>query len=288
MASKEIDIYFVVLHYKVYLDTIECVDSILSLNNLSKIVVVDNYSNNGSIEIIEEKYKNNGLVTIIKNQSNLGFAKGNNVGFKYAKENGANFIVVTNNDIIFNDKNFISTTRKLYDKYKYGVLGPDIIDVKTNTHRNPLIANFLNNKIKVLYMILRTLLEKVLIILSLDTVFSNLRNKKNKIIIDEIWKQNTLVSKTINMNLNGPCLIFSSIYIKQFDGFFDKTFMYYEEMILKYLCTKNGIEMLYSPDLRVEHKGQSSTKNEVKNEVKRRIFRCNKSIESLLELYKIL
>jgi len=72
---------FVILHYKTAEDTIECVNSINRLNDECSIVIVDNASNNGSIEKVENEFKTLSNVTIIKNRENVGFAAGNNVGY---------------------------------------------------------------------------------------------------------------------------------------------------------------------------------------------------------------
>ena len=99
---------FVVLHYKTAEDTIECIKSIENLEDKSFIVVIDNASNNGSIEEVEKVFQKYHNIHIIKNESNLGFAEGNNVGFDYAKNSvKAKFIVVLNNDIIIQDRKFI-------------------------------------------------------------------------------------------------------------------------------------------------------------------------------------
>lgn len=47
-----------------------------------EIILVDNASTDTSVKLVEKKFPR---VRIIKNKENLGFAQGNNVGFKYAK-----------------------------------------------------------------------------------------------------------------------------------------------------------------------------------------------------------
>lgn len=88
---------FVILHYKSYIDTIECIESILKLPQKVQIVIVDNASENGSIDEICNEYKFMKNIHIIKNEDNLGFADGNNIGYKYAREKlKAKFILVCN------------------------------------------------------------------------------------------------------------------------------------------------------------------------------------------------
>lgn len=57
-----------------------------------EIVFVDNGSTDGSIEYVRQNFP---MVSIIKNDGNLGFSTGNNIGFKYAK---GRYIITLNND----------------------------------------------------------------------------------------------------------------------------------------------------------------------------------------------
>jgi len=59
-----------------------------------EIIFVDNASTDDSIVIVQELFKND-RITIVRNPSNLGFAKGNNMGARYAK---GDYLVFLNND----------------------------------------------------------------------------------------------------------------------------------------------------------------------------------------------
>ena len=102
-------ISYLVLHYKNMDVTLNCVDSILRLDKVNdrKVVIVDNGSRNGTYERILTYYENNNNVDVIENKENLGFAKGNNVGYRYIKNRyNSELIVVCNNDLVFEDKSF--------------------------------------------------------------------------------------------------------------------------------------------------------------------------------------
>jgi GT2 family glycosyltransferase len=58
-----------------------------------EVILVDNGSNDGSVEFIKDKYGE--LVTLIENERNLGFATGNNQGIRAAK---GDYILLLNND----------------------------------------------------------------------------------------------------------------------------------------------------------------------------------------------
>lgn len=62
-----------------------------------KILVLDSASTDGGLEFLERLEKE-GKIELMKLQKNLGFCGGNNIGMKYALNNGAKHIVLLNQD----------------------------------------------------------------------------------------------------------------------------------------------------------------------------------------------
>ena len=92
----------VVLNYMTFESTIECIDSLKKFNdNRVNIYIIDNCSTNNSYDILNEKYLNDNKIEVIKNEFNGGYAAGNNVGVKKALEDNCDYIIISNNDIIF-------------------------------------------------------------------------------------------------------------------------------------------------------------------------------------------
>lgn len=96
-------IYVVLLNYNGYNDTKECIESILKgQNNMYfniNICVVDNDSTQEERKLLfnlKNKIKN---LDIIFNNTNEGYAKGNNIGISFAIKNQADYIWVLNNDV---------------------------------------------------------------------------------------------------------------------------------------------------------------------------------------------
>lgn len=79
----------------------EITDCLASLDRLDypnyRVVVVDNGSTDGSTDRLAESRPE---VALLCNGRNLGYTGGNNVGMRYALENGADYVWLVNNDTV--------------------------------------------------------------------------------------------------------------------------------------------------------------------------------------------
>jgi hypothetical protein len=91
-------VIIIVLNYNGYDDTLECLESLKKLNYSNyEILIVDNGSTDGSIEILKNAFPE---ITLIETGGNLGFAGGENVGIRRALAEGAECIILLNNDTV--------------------------------------------------------------------------------------------------------------------------------------------------------------------------------------------
>jgi GT2 family glycosyltransferase len=74
----------------------KCFDSLLSSLIETKIIAIDNGSTDDSTEFIRKNYPQ---VDLINTNENLGFAKANNIGIKYALDQGADYVFLLNQDV---------------------------------------------------------------------------------------------------------------------------------------------------------------------------------------------
>ena len=122
----------VVLNYRTYNDTIECVESLKRQTyNNKEIIIVENGSGNSSEKVLKEKYNNDPQITLLLSKENLGFAKGNNIGIKYAKEKlNCDYVFVLNSDTIVPDGVFCEIIKVPCEKI--GVISPKVADPEGN------------------------------------------------------------------------------------------------------------------------------------------------------------
>lgn len=270
---------FVILHYIAVKETIKCVQSITNCIQFpKKIIIVDNHSPNNSGCMLKEKYHDNGDVIVIINDQNLGYARGNNIGFQYAKEHfNPLFIVILNNDVEIQDKLFDKKVQEIYNKEYFYVLGPDVYSTSSEVHQSP----------KCLYHYTLDRVEKL-----------NMKYRKSfqfrfTLYVKCIFKQNFWLRKKIykrrrskidhkktyfNVPLHGACLIFSDQYIAKFNqAFLESTFFYFESEILDYKCHINNLKTMYCPEIKVLHHQNIATNKAYSDLFAKTVFsyRCN-------------
>ncbi len=97
-ATGQPRIVTVILTYNHYEDTQECLHSVLALQGpQAQVVLVDNGSSDGTPARVRQEFP---AVHVIENGQNLGVPAGYNVGFQYAMDSGADYILMLNNDTI--------------------------------------------------------------------------------------------------------------------------------------------------------------------------------------------
>ena len=84
----------VVLSWNRREDTLACLRSLAG--EPASVVVVDNASSDGSAEAVRREFPE---AVLIVNDDNLGFAAGNNAGIRRALADGAEWVLVLNNDV---------------------------------------------------------------------------------------------------------------------------------------------------------------------------------------------
>lgn len=112
------DLSVIILSYNTSELTKRCTSSLLkNLRNIPKltfeIIIVDNASKDGSVKMLKELKNSNSEIQLILKNSNLGFAKANNIALKIAK---GRYILYFNSDVISENVNYGELISYL-DKY---------------------------------------------------------------------------------------------------------------------------------------------------------------------------
>lgn len=99
MKKTAPSVYFLVLNYCSYQDTIACVKTIkdIEYENI-KLLVIDNCSPDKSGELLNSEINSNEFIQLDKN---YGYAGGNNYAIEIALKKGADYVFIVNPDVRF-------------------------------------------------------------------------------------------------------------------------------------------------------------------------------------------
>lgn len=106
----------ITVNYNGCKDTIELIASLKSFETYPyEVIVVDNASKGDDAEQIEQAFPE---VTVVRSDKNLGFAGGNNLGYRYAK---GDYIFFLNNDMVIQAAVLEPLVMRLKDEHIAGV-----------------------------------------------------------------------------------------------------------------------------------------------------------------------
>lgn len=282
-------IVFVILHYQNIEVTEKCISLLKKLNKIeyASIVIVDNASPNNSGVELKEKYSTDYNLHFIINKENSGFAKGNNLGYAYARDElGADVIVVMNNDIYIFQEHFLETlySIKLNDT---AIIAPDIENL-SGKKQNPFRKKELTDKELGNIYIYNMFLKYIYRIPKINELYFKLLNKYKKNKEKFTYKKDDSEVQMNNFVPHGSCIIFLPTWISSEDfAFYPGTFMYFEEDILHYYANFNKYKIKYLPELYVVHEEDASINASLENEINKREFIAKNMVNSIKVLKRL-
>src|SRR2546421_9447387 len=116
----------VVLHWKNYDRTRAALKSLQRISYPNyRVTVVDNFSNDGSIENLQSEFPQNSFV---RNEENLGFSKGCNVGIREAlKDDRCDYVMLMNNDATISPNSLAAAVAFAENDASSGVIGGKVL-----------------------------------------------------------------------------------------------------------------------------------------------------------------
>jgi len=118
-------IYLIILNWNCWPETIDCVNSCLKLTYPNfRILLIDNASSDDSEKKLRKYFPD---IEFIQTGANFEYAKGNNIGIRYALNKGAEFIWILNPDVKV-EKDSLSQLMDVFKENAFaGICGPRII-----------------------------------------------------------------------------------------------------------------------------------------------------------------
>lgn len=122
-------VFIVILNYNGKDVIKKCLTSVFKIDYPNfEVVFVDNNSTDGSLELVKSNFSK---ANFIKNEENLGYASGNNIGIRFSLERMAEYVLVLNNDTEV-EKDFLTKLIEVAEEdEKIGITSPVIMDGNT-------------------------------------------------------------------------------------------------------------------------------------------------------------
>lgn len=234
---NNVPIGIVILNFKTWEKTVECVDSIYKTYRESKrIVVVDNHSPNDSYTRLSAIYDNEEYkdVTVIKTERNGGFSYGNNYGFDYVVNHFDNItkIVITNNDITFVEGSIQKMISAFSVSEKVVMVAPSVYNISGERTNAPWKKK-------------PTVMQEIGLVSSKACAYE----------WDEL-KENLPVYMVC-----GCCFVVDRDKFQSIGKFDEKVFLYNEENIFSIKIARQKLEIIYCPNADILHDHGSTTGN---------------------------
>lgn len=274
----------IILNWNGWIDTVQCLRSVHQLSNADyDIVLVDNHSTDRSVENIRrfcegtseaepadspsihllelsegeadrcgpdlstyDQVDPRQRLILIKNNENYGYARGNNIGIRFALDVlNSKYILILNNDVILNDREMLNKLIESASRDNHiGAVSPVLKSTAGEIQRTCTgnIPDFLD------FIFIYTFIGQ------------------------RLFKENRILKKHFNYDyafdrpkefgvLGGSCILFRSRAIADVGLFDENTFLYWEEYIIGCKFARHGWKLLLNPDTEVIHKGESCINN---------------------------
>lgn len=246
-------IYIIVVNWNGWMDTIECLESLLLLDYSDfRIVVCDNGSQDDSVIKLQEwgnlkfgfdsalwQYlsreaaetgagSSDSTFTLISNGANLGFGGGTNVGLRYAlARNDVDFCWLLNNDTVVEVSSLTKMVERMNEKPSAGMCGSTVREYVNRSRVQALGGAVYYKWLGVAWHIGRTIHGDVLP----DPVL--IENKMDYVV--------------------GASLLVRSTYLREVGLISEDYFLYFEE--IDWVCRGQGrYSLAYAPNSIVYHK----------------------------------
>ena len=117
-------VVIVVLNWNGRDDTVACLESLRGLRYRdARVLIVDNGSTDDSVAALNDRFPD---LRCLQTGSNLGFAEGNNIGIRFALAEGADYVLLLNNDATVEPDALDRLVEAAESRPDVGIVGPKI------------------------------------------------------------------------------------------------------------------------------------------------------------------
>ena len=224
----KMNVCFIILNYNGFADTKDCVISLFSAINMkqNEIVIIDNGSKDDSYNLLSQLKSEELPFHLIETGTNLGYARGNNIGIKYALNKGYKYVCILNNDTII-EENFLKSCIDYLETYN------DVAFV------GPTLLNYNNNRVQ--------------------STGGDIHIKTGKVTQKNSGRLQQDLPEIIEADyVGGACIIFSTRKMDKLGFIPEDYFLFFEETEWCYQAKKKGLRNVVINSTYIRHKGSAS------------------------------
>ena len=236
----------VILNWQQPQITLAAVNSLLKINSSHfsyHLFLVDNHSADNSLSLFQKKFAHHQFITLLSTGSNLGYVGGNNYGLQCALKKDFDYLLVANNDLIF-DVDFLGHLTTFAKNHpQAGIIGPKIYFAPGFEYHH---QQYSHNQIgKVIWSVGGHLDWN-------NVLGSNLG-------IDEV-DRGQYDQADFNLDfISGCCLLIKKEVFRQIGLFDQKYFMYLEDVDFSQRALRCGFKLAFVPNAKIWHLNAASS-----------------------------
>lgn len=137
-------LFAIIVTYKGHQWYERCFTSLRDSEYPVQTIVIDNASNDGTIEYIRENFPE---IHLIESKENLGFGRANNIGMRYALDHDCDYVFLFNQDA-WVEPDTLTELVRIAEKYpEYGILSPIHLNADKSSIEPHLLSYIANDKI---------------------------------------------------------------------------------------------------------------------------------------------
>lgn len=233
----------VLLIYNQWDITIDCIKTIRDSCELPyKIYLVDNNSTEKETKKFLDFYYQSDDIVLIRQNQNRGYSAGNNVGIKAALDDKCDFVLISNNDVLFKKSCIDNMCDFLSGNHEYGIVGPKVLTKNGDLQELNMCCK-MTLKGKYQYIFRKTPLRFL-----------------SKKFVDKFNRSESRVNGSFDVfAVSGCCFMMSKEAVHMLYPFDENTFLYEEENIIGIRMERLGLKTLYNVNCEVIHIGGKST-----------------------------
>lgn len=234
----------IILNYNTWAESKVCIESIRKTiqDDEYRIYLVDNCSAKKQTEVEAKYFSQVESLRIIYANENRGYAAGNNIGMQAALQDGCEYFLISNSDILFGDNTISSMCKFLDANENVGIVAPVLYQEDGQLQPISMLEKF---TLSMKYQLLLNKLSKGLLF----------RKTKERFSIVKLETKDPFRVFAVS----GACFMFSRKCVEKVCPLDEHTFLYYEEYILGCHMEGEGLQTYILPEVNCIHKHGVST-----------------------------